>query len=184
MSRSYTQAPAATETTRSPSNITRLRHPEISDGARIWALARDSRVLDVNSAYSYLLWCRDFWATSIVAETAGELAGFVTGFVRPEAPGTLFIWQVAVAETQRGKGIGVAMLDGLLTRAPAGVRRLETTVSPDNTASRAMFTALARRRGMSLNKQALFTTDDFPAAHEAEELYVLEPLSRKGRPES
>lgn len=31
----------------------------------MWAIAAASRVLDVNSRYAYVLWCRDFAATSI-----------------------------------------------------------------------------------------------------------------------
>lgn len=44
----------------------RLDHPGVEDGAAIWRIARDSRTLDLNSSYSYLLWCRDF---------AGDLRG-------------------------------------------------------------------------------------------------------------
>ncbi|MFE3738731.1 diaminobutyrate acetyltransferase, partial [Streptomyces sp. NPDC059134] len=39
--------------------------PRVEDGAAIWRIARDSEVLDLNSSYSYLLWCRDFAATSV-----------------------------------------------------------------------------------------------------------------------
>src|SRR6187397_2567124 len=77
-----------------------LRSPAVEDGARLWQIAADSRVLDVNSSYSYVLWCRDFSATSIVAEDAGRVVGFVTGYIRQDAPDTLFVWQVAVDESQ------------------------------------------------------------------------------------
>ncbi len=127
-----------------------------------------------------MLWCRDFARTSIVAEDEGRLVGFVTGYVRQDAPDTLFVWQVAVDESQRGKGVGVSMLDRLLEGiAPQGVTRLETTVSPDNPASIAMFTSLARRRGQPITKQALFTPEHFPDSHEAEELYVVGPQENR-----
>lgn len=152
----------------------RLRRPTIDDGGRLWQIAADSRVLDVNSSYSYVLWCRDFAATSIVAEDDGHVVGFVTGYIRPSAPDTLFVWQVAVDQSQRGRGVGVSMLDQLLEDvACESVTRLETTVSPDNAASVAMFTALARRRGTTITKQSLFEPEHFPDHHEAEELYVV-----------
>lgn len=45
----------------------RLDTPRIEDGAAIWRIARDSGSLDLNSSYSYLLWCRDFADTTVVA---------------------------------------------------------------------------------------------------------------------
>ena len=62
-----------------------FRSPQIDDGVRLWEIARDSKVLDLNSSYAYLLWCRDFSATSIVAEVDGRVVGFVSGYTRPSA---------------------------------------------------------------------------------------------------
>lgn len=162
-----------------------LRAPRIADAARMWRIADDSQVLDVNSSYAYLLWCRDFAATSVVAEVGGRVVGFITGYIRPEAPATFFVWQVAVDADQRGRGIGVAMLEWLADTVtdpahPLGgkVRALETTVSPDNTASVAMFASLARRRGAQMTKSALFEPDVFPDGHAAEDLYHISPIAR------
>ncbi|MCD2126397.1 diaminobutyrate acetyltransferase [Rhodococcus ruber] len=165
---------APAETVNAPAEPN-FRAPRISDGIRMWQIARDSKVLDVNSSYAYVLWCRDFAATSVVA-TAGdhEAVGFVSGYRRPEAPDTLFVWQVAVDQDQRGRGVAGRMLDSLWDRlTDAGVTRLETTVSPDNEASIAMFTALARRRGLRITRSELFTPSDFPDSHMAEDLYTI-----------
>ncbi|MFF0814416.1 diaminobutyrate acetyltransferase [Rhodococcus sp. NPDC003318] len=152
-----------------------FRRPEVSDGVEMWRIARDSRVLDLNSGYTYALWCRDFAETSIVAAGPDNaLVGFVTGYRRPDDPDTLFVWQVAVDADRRGRGIATGMLDGLINRVhPVGVRRLETTVSPDNDASIAMFTALAARRGKRLTRTPLFAPNDFPESHLAEDLYTI-----------
>lgn len=152
-----------------------FRNPRISDGQRLWQIARDSQVLDVNSGYSYVLWCRDFADTSVVAvDETDRPVGFVTGYLRPESPHTLFVWQVAVDADQRGRGVAGRMLDTLLDRVRrSGVTRLETTVSPDNAASIAMFTALARRRGTQITRTDLFGPDDFPDSHQAEDLYTI-----------
>ncbi|WP_084528923.1 diaminobutyrate acetyltransferase [Nocardia crassostreae] len=155
-----------------------VRNPLLDDGARMWRIAKDSRVLDANSSYAYLLWCRDFATTSVVAEIGGEVAGFVIGYVRPQEPGTLFVWQVAVDHAFRGRGVGVAMLDVLLeSLADQGVSLLETTISPDNTASIAMFGALARRRRSAMTRTPLFTPGHFPDNHEAELLYRIAPAN-------
>lgn len=87
----------------------KLDTPRVDDGAAIWRIARDSEVLDLNSSYSYLLWCRDFAATSVVARGAdGEPVGFVTGYLRPEAP----------APSSSGRSPSTRASAGAASRAP------------------------------------------------------------------
>ncbi|WP_405497347.1 diaminobutyrate acetyltransferase [Nocardia sp. NBC_00511] len=158
--------------------ITEIREPLVADGARMWQIAKDSRVLDANSSYAYLLWCRDFADTSMLATIDGDPAGFVIGYTRPAFPQTLFVWQVAVDETYRGRGLGVGMLDALLeSQGRQGVTQLETTISPDNSASIAMFSALARRRGAAITRTPLFTAGQFPDGHQPEDLYRIAPVT-------
>src|SRR2546422_546004 len=91
-----------------------IDRPSVADGAALWRIAKESGTLDLNSSYSYLLWCRDFAATSAVVRAeggyGGEPVGFVTGYVRPEDPGTLLVWQVAVDAAYRGHGLAAALL--------------------------------------------------------------------------
>ncbi|GGQ24746.1 L-2,4-diaminobutyric acid acetyltransferase [Streptomyces roseolilacinus] len=158
----------------------------MEDGAAIWRIARDSEVLDLNSSYSYLLWCRDFAATSLVArgEDGGPVA-FVTGYLRPDRPGTLVVWQVAVDREHRGRGLAATLLDALTARlADRGVHTVETTVTPDNTASDRLFTSFARRRGASLEREVLFDGRLFPeGTHEPEMLYRIRPVTGAGLPD-
>ena len=78
-------------------------------------------------------------------------------------------------------GIGVAMLDHLVNDAAEhGISTLETTVSPDNEASVAMFASLARRRGAQMIRESLFAPEDFPDGHEPEDLYRISPLRNSG----
>ncbi|MEU9106365.1 diaminobutyrate acetyltransferase [Streptomyces xanthophaeus] len=175
--------PAPADLTRSrrgflelPGELT-LDSPNVEDGASLWRIARDSKVLDLNSAYSYLLWCRDFAGTSVVArDTSGRPVGFVSGYRRPDAPGNLFVWQVAVDAALRGQGVAGALLDGLSARVAgrhAGLRILETTIEPGNTASERLFVSYAERHGASLTRELLFAPGDFPGsdAHAAEVLH-------------
>ncbi|MEV6426480.1 diaminobutyrate acetyltransferase [Nocardia sp. NPDC051463] len=156
-----------------------LRAPRIGDAADIWRIAKNSHVLDTNSSYAYLLWCRDFPGTSVVAEVGGRVVGFVIGYMRPQAPHTVFVWQVAVERAQQGRGIGAALLDKLLdTVAGAGVSVLETTIAPDNPGSIAMFAAVARRRDARITKRPLFEPGVFPDSHAAEDLYRIAPTAR------
>jgi L-2,4-diaminobutyric acid acetyltransferase len=151
--------------------------PDITDGGDLWRIARDSGKLDLNSSYSYLLWCRDFADTTVVARAQGAVVGFVTGYLRPDRPDTLLVWQVAVDESQRGRGLAASLLDGLLARlADRDVRYLETTVTADNTASNRMFTSLARRWSAPCERTELFDEQVFPDGHDPEFLYRIGPL--------
>ncbi|HWM39319.1 MAG TPA: diaminobutyrate acetyltransferase [Streptomyces sp.] len=163
-----------------PEGLT-LDAPQLEDGAALWRIARDSRTLDLNSSYSYLLWCRDFAATSVVARDAhGEPVGFITGYVRPTRPQSLVVWQVAVDEAARGRGLAAAMLDGLAARVAreVGIDGIETTVTPDNTPSNRLFTSFAERHGADMEKEVLFDAGVFPeSGHEPEVLYRIGPIA-------
>ena len=153
-----------------------LRRPTLEDGGAMWRVARDSQTLDLNSSYAYLLWARDFAATSVVAERDGAVVGFVSGYVRPDATGTLMVWQVAVDADQRGHGLAGRMLDHLAETVP-GVTSLETTITDDNEASRALFGAFARKRGATHEELDLFVRDHFPdEGHEPEVLHRIGPF--------
>jgi L-2,4-diaminobutyric acid acetyltransferase len=154
-----------------------IGHPEVSDGVGCWRLAEDTGVLDVNSRYAYLLWCRDFAATSVVARRGGDVIGFVTGFRRPEEPSTLVVWQVGVAAAARGQGVGAAMLDALFDRVP-DVDHLEATVTPDNTGSIALFSRFAERRGAPVRNAELFGAELLGPDHAPEILFRIGPVRR------
>lgn len=158
----------------------RIDRPRVADGASLWRIARDTKILDVNSPYSYLLWCRDFASTSVVArDTDGEPVGFITGYLRPDRPRTLLVWQVAVDEQHRGRGLAGALLDGLTAKVATehGLIGMETTVSPDNTASQRLFTSYAERHSVPMECEVLFPAEAFPeGSHDSEVLYRFGPL--------
>ncbi|MGY3683559.1 L-2,4-diaminobutyric acid acetyltransferase [Streptomyces sp. TE33382] len=173
-----TAAPA--DFARARSEFLRIDAPRVEDGAAIWRIARDSEVLDLNSSYSYLLWCRDFAATSVVArDENGEPIAFVTGYIRPDRPDTLVVWQVAVDHGHRGMGLAAKLLDSLTARVAAerGLALVETTVTPDNTASDRLFTSYAQRHDVPLEREVLFDGDLFPEdTHLPEVLYRIGPF--------
>lgn len=143
----------------------------------MWRIARDSQTLDLNSPYSYLLWCRDFAGTSVIARDADGACGFITGYSRPPSAGTVFVWQIAVDRRLRGRGLARRMLNHLADRMAAqGRRYLEATVTPDNIASDRLFASFARDRGCGLERRALFAREQFPVGHEPEELLRIGPL--------
>lgn len=149
-----------------------LRPPEVADASAVLDLVSRSPRLDRNSAYHYLLLCRDFAETSVVAEAAGRVIGFVTGYLQPTAPDTYFAWQSAVDAAVPVPGLALAMMNEVVDRAYAlGARRFETTVNPDNRAVIMLVRKLARRHGAAVETSVLFDEAELGPDHDVEVLY-------------
>lgn len=157
-----------------------LRQPHLADAAAIHRLISECPPLDLNSVYAYLLLCDHFRATCVVAESAGgSIDGFVSAYVPPTSPHVLFVWQVAVHSRARGHKLARAMLHHLLRRPGlAYLRHLETTVGPDNQASRRTFTGLAADLGAHVAEQPCFGRQLFGHAdHDDEMLLKIGPFA-------
>lgn len=160
--------------------------PKIEDGATMWRIAEEVG-LDPNSPYKYLIFCRDFADSCAIARSGDEVVGFVTGYRRPTSPGTLFVWQVGVLSSQRGKGVAGHMLDYLTGTGETAdsahqnphvprVTHLEATVTPDNEKSMKLFTGFGNRRGAQVQKTVLLPSNVFPEPHDEEILLRIGPF--------
>jgi len=156
----------------------RFRAPEAGDGAAIYKIVEDSGVLDLNSAYSYLMLGEYLGDTCLVAERKGEIVGFVSGLVPRTKPETLFIWQVASAQSERGRGLAKRLVHAMLTRpACRHVRYIEATVTPSNKPSKRLFRALARDLEAGFTIGQGFDAELFPGeGHESERLIRVGPF--------
>jgi L-2,4-diaminobutyric acid acetyltransferase len=159
-----------------PAGVT-VRRPEVPDGVACWRLARAAGALDVDSRGAYLLWARNFAETSAVAWLRGGVVGFAIGLRRPEEPSTLFVCQVVVAETARGRGVGAAMLDTLVDRL-SDVDHVEAPVAPDNSPCQALFAGFAARHGAGVSRSLLFGTELLGPGRPPEILVRIGPLRR------
>lgn len=179
-------APSDADTSGTPATRARqplsIRSPRQADGGRLWRLARDTETLDLNSPYSYLLWCRDFAGTSAVACDDGVPCAFLTGYRRPAEPAVLFIWQIMVLAPYRDRRVARSMLDDVWNRASTdGCSHVEATVTSDNTASARLFESFAQDHGARLRRAPQFQAHQFPVAHAAETLFRIGPISRPAR---
>lgn len=168
-------------------NTIKLRQAAVSDGAAMWTLVRESGTLDLNSAYAYLMACQNFADTCLVAEDeGGVLAGMVLAYRLPMAPEALFVWQIGVSHSRRGQGLGVSMLTDLVERSSPPIAFVETTITPSNRPSQALFRAFARHMDAPVTEGAWLPRNVFPdahqpGAHEAEDLFRIGPF-RRNRP--
>lgn len=161
-------------------NTLLIRHAKTEDGQKIWRLVKSSGILDLNSAYCYLLLCTHFNNTCLVAETDNEVIGFVTAYKIPDNETTLFIWQTGVAEQARGQGIAKKLLHTLLGSSHCkNINKIQATISPSNTASMALFRALARELETGLVEEKYFDSGLFPGQqHEKENLVTIGTLNK------
>ncbi len=158
----------------------RFEIPTSTDGAAVHALVASTPPLDPNSLYCNLLQCSHFAATSIKAVQNRQIVGFISGYRLPEQPQTLFIWQVAVAAQARGQGLAGQMLMRLVQRTGQAmpVTHIETTITPDNVASWALFKSLARRLNAPWQSQVLFSRDaHFDGKHADEHCLRIGPFA-------
>ncbi len=158
----------------------RLRHPKREDGGKLWSLAKDSKVLDLNSSYSYIILADQFSSTCVLSELDEQPAGFATAYRLPQDPSTLFLWQIAVAERARGQGLALRQLKWLLAAESCrGVSRFQTTITPSNEPSTRLFRAFARELGAELTVVPYILREDFPdPGHEEENLFRIGPFDQ------
>src|ERR1700704_5504900 len=93
-----------------------IESPTKADGAALWRIARDSRKLDLNSPYAYMLWCHDFADSSVVARVENETVGFVIAYRKQVAPDTAVVWQGAGDASPRGQSPAGGPLGGRVTQ--------------------------------------------------------------------
>lgn len=105
--------------------------------------------------------------------------GFVTGYRKPKEAYIYFLWQVGVSEHGRGHGLATRMIQAILAREDCrGVIELNTTVTPSNEPSRALFRGLAEAEGAGISEHDYFSAEDFGAHdHEPECLFRIQPLT-------
>lgn len=158
----------------------RFRKPRTEDGSEVWNLVKRIGNLDDNSMYCNLLQCSHFSDTCAVAECDGDILGWVSGYLPPGSPDTLFVWQVAVAPAARGRGVGKNLIRALLARERCrGVRHIHSTITRGNEASWALFTSIAEELGAPVTHDAHFEEDaHFDGAQPTEHLVEIGPFHR------
>lgn len=163
----------------SPENAIRLRLPELVDGKPVHELIRRCPPLDLNSSYNYFLLCSHFRGTCVVAEQDEGICGFLSAYLLPAQPDTLFIWQMAVDSSARGTGLAGRMLAEVLARpACLQLRYIETTITPDNAASRRVFERLAEYLHIDTTEEIFLEARHFGGeAHDDERLIRLGPIT-------
>jgi L-2,4-diaminobutyric acid acetyltransferase len=157
-----------------------LKKPVPSDGKSMWELVKNSKSLDLNSLYHYILMAHHFGDSSIAAFNNNELAGFVTAYFPPVKKDTIFVWQVCVSEKFQGNGLGKKMLTTLAKSAHpfSKIKYLDATITPSNNASIALFTSTAKALDCNYTFDEIVYPETFfgKSGHEPEKLFHIGPI--------
>lgn len=163
----------------------RFRKPTPADAPSIHRLVGESGVLDENSLYLYLLLCRDFAATCLIAEIDTRVVAFVTAYCPPDRENSLFVWQIGVHADARRQGLGLRLLIALTERvAFAEEFFVEATIADANVASTRLFAKLAEHYSTEFAHLPTegFTKEDFgTSGHEPEPLVRIGPIKLKNQ---
>ena len=152
------------------------REPAVGDVHKIWELVKNSQSLDKNSKYLYVLLCHQFSKTCRVAEHGSKVVGFLSGFISPKNSDTLFVWQAAVDDAFRNKGIAKELVFQTLCNTDSDVKFVEATVTPSNNASLKFLQNFANQVGAKIDKSSLFSPDILGEGHEPEDLVRIGPI--------
>ncbi|MDF1627424.1 MAG: diaminobutyrate acetyltransferase [Parvibaculaceae bacterium] len=138
----------------------------------------ESPPLDRNSRYCNLLQCSHFAETSILVEGDDGPVGWISAYLIPNEPHTLFIWQVAVSRAARGQKLGKRMIQNLVSRpALTDVTHIKTTITRDNAASWGLFNSVASELGAELTSAPHFDAQaHFDGVHETEHMVTIGPF--------
>lgn len=154
-----------------------IRHPKLEDGSAVWKIVKESGLAQ-NSPYIYLLMCDQFASTCAVAELDDQLQGIALGFYLPDKEKTLFLWQIGILGTARGRRLASRMLLWLMEKNKQDMKFLEATVTPSNTASRRLFHSVARTIGAEITEEPYLTPDLYPTPEaETDLLLHIGPLT-------
>jgi len=156
-----------------------LRQPLPEDGSQAFKLISQCPPLDANSMYCNLLQCSHFSSTSVIAVSDNDVVGFISAYIIPERPNTLFVWQVAVSSQARGQGLATRMLQNILERSLChNVSYLETTITESNQASWALFNGLSSKLKTELHSSVMFDRiQHLDNAHDTEMLVSIGPFT-------
>lgn len=155
-----------------------IGQPAGTDGSTVHTLIANCPPLDTNSVYCNLLQCTHFADTCAIARHTGNIIGFVSAYIPPTRQDTLFVWQVAIHETMRGKGLGKVLIQNILGRETCrNVRYLQTTITAENNSSWRMFRSLAQGIGAKTTHTTHFERDaHFGGRHETEFMLTIGPF--------
>lgn len=144
-----------------------------TDHTLLHQLAGACPPLDVHTPYTYWVAARMWGSTSFIAAVDGFPVGFALAVANLH--GTMLLWQLGVLPGWRRRGVAAALADAVLAAADYHrMKRVDVTITADNTASLATIRAAASRTGWQVTRggRMSVTVND---THHPEVIWNLRP---------
>jgi L-2,4-diaminobutyric acid acetyltransferase len=112
----------------------------------------------------------------VVAICNNEIIGFLIGYLKPNDPNCLFLWQGFVLEKFRKKSITSTMVKKLLnSEISQVVKSVEATICPSNIPSIKLIESITKEKKGRLKTTEFISAENFKGtSHEQELLYRIE----------
>ncbi|WP_163934196.1 GNAT family N-acetyltransferase [Paraferrimonas sp. SM1919] len=140
--------------------------------AELLALMHSSDTIDHHNSYTLWQAAQFDGDLFLTAQLNGQMVGYIFG--RQTSNGVL-LWQICVAKSQQNKGIGMSLATAFCKAAQVkGIEQIQLTITPDNQASKSLFTQLADHLGWNFEQQGV--TGTFANTMKNEDIYIITVL--------
>lgn len=145
-----------------------------ADSALLRSLAAACGTLDVHTPYTYWVACQYHGSSIFILEDAGTPVGYLMALDNPDC---VFLWQIGILASYRGKGLSQLLYERVMDFASAAQKPLQVTIAPENKASYGALASICRSRNLSiLQEGTLYLTDRIdPDFRETEVIYTVLP---------
>lgn len=151
----------------------RIRKATQEDFLRVHRFTSGCPPLENYPEHLYKIILRYFGDYCFIAEKKEQIIGFAMGIVPQSFPHTYFLWQVGIAPSYQGKGIGgklVRVIENEIKKK--GITRIEVTIDPVNSTSQKLFEKMeykniSEKVGKTIKVQGNIAVQDYykPGRH-------------------
>ncbi len=151
----------------------RIRKATQEDFLRVHQFTARCPPLENYPEHVYKIILRYFGDYCFITEENGEIIGFAMGIVPQSFPGTYFLWDIGVAPSYQGQGIGGKLVRELENEIrKLGFKRIEVTIDPFNLSSQKLFEKngyenISEKMGKTIEVEGKLAVQDYykPGRH-------------------
>lgn len=135
-------------------------------------LVRKCSPLDIHTSYTYWLMAKYYNKSSFILEVNNKPCGYIMTI---ENSDVVFIWQIAIIESQRKKGYSELLIDKVVEYAKNIRKPIEITIDKNNINSTSAFKGYCSKNNysmISLEEQEIYNENNI--IHEKEILYHID----------
>ena len=154
-----------------------VRNACASDSPLLRALAAACGTLDVHTPYTYWVACRYHSKSIFILEDSGTPVGYIMALDNPDC---VFLWQIGILSSHRGKGLSKLLYARVMDFAAAAEKPLQVTIAPENKASYGAMENYCRSRGLTIQAEDTLHLNDCidREFQETEIIYTVFPAER------